>query len=76
MTTTLITQNIKLSTIRTPAPEYVIVHDGPPSDNRAKDYYVTYKDYIKNKFIYPLISGHYHAFNLLATPFTTPFLNR
>lgn len=24
------------------------MHDGPPSDRRAKDYYVTYKDYIKN----------------------------
>lgn len=39
---------IKISSIRTPSPEYVIVHDGPPSDSRAKDYYVTYKDYIKN----------------------------
>lgn len=29
-------------------PEYVIVHDGPPSDNRANNYYVKYKDYIKN----------------------------
>lgn len=29
-------------------PEYVVVHDGPPSDNSAKDYYVTFKDYIKN----------------------------
>lgn len=29
-------------------PEYVIVHDGPPSDNVAKNYYETYKDYIKN----------------------------
>lgn len=28
-------------------PEYVIVHDGTPSSN-ANDYYVTYKDYIKN----------------------------
>lgn len=33
---------------RTPAPEYVIVHDGPPSDSKAKNYYVKYKDYIKN----------------------------
>lgn len=33
---------------RTPSPEYIIVHDGPPSDNRAQNYYVTYKDYIKN----------------------------
>lgn len=29
-------------------PEYVIVHDGPPNDAKANDYYVTYKDYIKN----------------------------
>lgn len=29
-------------------PEYVIVHDGVPSDNTAKDYYVRYRDYIKN----------------------------
>lgn len=28
-------------------PEIVVVHDGTPSSN-AKDYYVTYKDYIKN----------------------------
>ena len=29
-------------------PEYVVVHDGAPSDSTARDYYVTYKDYIKN----------------------------
>ncbi len=29
-------------------PEYIVVHNGPPSDSRAKDYYVKYKDYIKN----------------------------
>ncbi|MBE5937059.1 MAG: peptidoglycan-binding protein [Lachnospiraceae bacterium] len=29
-------------------PEYVVVHDGPPGDNSATDYYVPYKDYIKN----------------------------
>lgn len=29
-------------------PEYVVVHDGPPSSSNAKDYYVKYKDYIKN----------------------------
>ena len=28
-------------------PEYVVVHNGTPSSN-AMDYYVTYKDYIKN----------------------------
>lgn len=29
-------------------PEYVVVHDGPPSDSSARDYYVRYRDYIKN----------------------------
>lgn len=29
-------------------PEYIVVHDGPPDDNSAKNYYVKYKDYIKN----------------------------
>ena len=29
-------------------PEYVVVHDGVPSDSTAPNYYVKYKDYIKN----------------------------
>lgn len=29
-------------------PEYVVVHDGPPSDASAQNYYVRYRDYIKN----------------------------
>lgn len=29
-------------------PEYVVVHDGPPTDSSAKNYYVLYRDYIKN----------------------------
>ena len=29
-------------------PEYVVVHDGPVNDTTAQDYYVRYKDYIKN----------------------------
>ncbi len=33
---------------RVVVPEYVVVHDGAPSDTTARDYYVTYKDYIKN----------------------------
>lgn len=33
---------------RVVVPEYVIVHDGTPSDTTASDYYVPYKDYIKN----------------------------
>lgn len=32
---------------RVVVPEYVVVHDGTPSSN-AKDYYVLYRDYIKN----------------------------
>lgn len=38
-------------------PEYVVVHDGVPNDSTAKNYYVTYKDYIKNKSIFPLFYG-------------------
>lgn len=29
-------------------PEYVVVHDGAPTDTTARDYYVLYSDYIKN----------------------------
>ena len=29
-------------------PEYVVVHDGPVNDTTAQDYYVRYKEYIKN----------------------------
>ena len=29
-------------------PEYVVVHDGPPGDASARNYYVRYRDYIKN----------------------------
>ena len=29
-------------------PEYIVVHDGTPRDTSAGDYYVRYKDYIKN----------------------------
>lgn len=29
-------------------PEYIVVHDGAPSDSTAADYYVRYRDYIKN----------------------------
>lgn len=29
-------------------PEYIIVHDGAPTDTTATDYYVPYRDYIKN----------------------------
>ena len=29
-------------------PEYIIVHDGPVNDSSAENYYVRYRDYIKN----------------------------
>ena len=29
-------------------PEFVVVHDGSPRDTTATDYYIRYKDYIKN----------------------------
>lgn len=33
---------------RVVVPEYVVVHDGVPRDTTAQNYYVRYKDYIKN----------------------------
>ncbi len=29
-------------------PEFVIVHDGPPTDASARNYYIRFRDYIKN----------------------------
>ena len=29
-------------------PEYIVVHDGVPSNSSAKNYYILFKDYIKN----------------------------
>lgn len=29
-------------------PEYVVVHDGAPADSTAQNYYIRYRDYIKN----------------------------
>ena len=33
---------------RVVVPEYVVVHDGSPADTTAQNYYVRYRDYIKN----------------------------
>lgn len=33
---------------RVVVPEYIIVHNGTPNDSTAQNYYVKYKDYIKN----------------------------
>lgn len=53
-------------------PEYVVVHDGPPSDKNAKNYYVTYRDYILHKSIFPLFYRLSYLFFYTTTPFTTP----
>ena len=41
-----VTGEIVLS--RVVVPEYIVVHDGSPRDSTATNYYVKYKDYIKN----------------------------
>jgi 5-hydroxyisourate hydrolase-like protein (transthyretin family) len=33
---------------RVVVPEYIVVHDGSPSDSTAANYYIRYRDYIKN----------------------------
>lgn len=33
---------------RVVVPEFIVVHDGSPGDSTANDYYVRYRDYIKN----------------------------
>jgi len=43
-----VTETGEIVLSRVVIPEYVIVHDGPPTDTAARDYYVRYKDYIKN----------------------------
>lgn len=43
-----VTETGEIVLSRVVIPEYVIVHDGPPTDATARDYYVRYKDYIKN----------------------------
>lgn len=43
-----VTESGEIVLSRVVIPEYVVVHDGSPRDNTAQDYYVRYKDYIKN----------------------------
>lgn len=43
-----VNENGEIVLSRVVVPEYIIVHDGAPSDSTAEDYYVTYGDYIKN----------------------------
>lgn len=54
---------------RVVVPEIVVVHDGSPNDNTAPDYYVRYKDYIKNvasSEIYATWTGEAIRANVLA----------
>lgn len=43
-----VTETGEIVLSRVVIPEYVIVHDGPFRDDSAPDYYVRYRDYIKN----------------------------
>ncbi len=43
-----VTETGEIVLSRVVVPEYVVVHDGSPRDSTANDYYVKYKDYIKN----------------------------
>lgn len=43
-----VTETGEIVLSRVVIPEYVVVHDGPPTDAGARDYYVRYRDYIKN----------------------------
>lgn len=43
-----VTETGEIVLSRVVIPEYVIVHDGPPADASARNYYVTYREYIKN----------------------------
>ncbi|MDR1240473.1 MAG: peptidoglycan-binding protein [Oscillospiraceae bacterium] len=50
-------------------PEYIIVHDGVPTDISAKNYWIPYKDYIKNvcsSEIYPTWPAECIKANILA----------
>jgi hypothetical protein len=43
-----ITEGGEIVLTRVVIPEYIIVHDGVPSDSSAPNYYIPYTDYIKN----------------------------
>ena len=43
-----VTESGEIVLSRVVIPEYIIVHDGAPEDSTARDYYVRYRDYIKN----------------------------
>lgn len=43
-----VTETGEIVLSRVVIPEYVIVHDGVPTDPTARNYYIRYRDYIKN----------------------------
>lgn len=43
-----ITETGEIVLSRVVVPEYIVVHDGSPRDSTAQNYYVKYKDYVKN----------------------------
>ena len=43
-----ITESGEVVLSRVVIPETIIVHDGPPTDSRAANYYIPFKEYIKN----------------------------
>lgn len=43
-----VTESGEIVLSRVVVPEYIVVHDGSPRDSTAENYYVKYKDYIKN----------------------------
>lgn len=43
-----VTETGEIVLSRVVVPEYVVVHDGVPTDPTARDYYIRYRDYIKN----------------------------
>ena len=43
-----VSQSGEIVLSRVVIPEFIVVHDGAPTDSTAGDYYVRYRDYIKN----------------------------
>lgn len=43
-----VTETGEIVLSRVVVPEFIVVHDGSPRDSTAQNYYVRYKDYIKN----------------------------
>ena len=43
-----LSQSDEIVLSRVVIPEFIVVHDGAPTDSTAGDYYVRYRDYIKN----------------------------